>query len=233
MNLEVYCDEAYPDLLSSCTPEANYLTIGSLWLIGELRDEVKAEIKEIRQKHNVWGEIKWSKISPSRLEFYIDLIELFMGYDTDHVQFRCIAVDRTKLNSVFCDGDYELGFYKFYYQLLRHQISSHNTYRVFCDIKSNRDSQRLQTLMRALSDANVLANIECVQALPSKEVVLIQLTDLLLGSASSRLNNSLNQGTAKECVVKFFEERLGRTLAPTNHDERKFNLFEFKPQEMR
>ena len=230
MNFEVYCDEAYTDLLSSRTPEARYLTIGSLWLIGELRDKIKAEIKKIREKHDVWGEIKWSKISPSRLEFYLDLIELFMDYDTDHVQFRCIAVDRTKLNCVIYNGDYELGFYKFYYQLLRHQIFSHNTYRVFCDIKSNRGNQRLQTLMRALNNANFLANIECVQALPSKEVVLIQLADLLLGSASSRLNNTLSKGTAKECVVKSLEKRLGRTLAPTNHDERKFNLFEFKLQ---
>ena len=63
-----------------------------------------------------------------------------------------------------------------------------------------------------------------IQALPSKEVALIQLTDLLLGAASSRANRTLNGGTAKEGVVKALEQRLGIVLGPTTVGNNKFNL---------
>ncbi len=32
MDIDVYCDEVYPDLFSSKNPQAQYLFIGSLWL---------------------------------------------------------------------------------------------------------------------------------------------------------------------------------------------------------
>ena len=35
MEIEAYCDEAYPDLFSSSAPQAKYLVIGSLWLKSE------------------------------------------------------------------------------------------------------------------------------------------------------------------------------------------------------
>ncbi len=224
MQFEVYCDEAFPDLFTSEKPKARYLMIGSLWLPAELRDEVKAKIAMLRERHNAWGEIKWSKVSPSRLGFYLDLVEMFFGYG-NQVRFRCIGVDRDQSDVDLHDGDQELGFYKVYYQVLHHWILDFNTYRIFCDLKTNRDNQRFQKLKRVLGNANLSADVECVQALPSKQVVLIQLTDLLLGAASSRINETLRRGTAKESVVLDLEERLGRRLAPTYRSERKFNIF--------
>ena len=114
MQFEVYCDEAFPDLFTSEKPQGQYLMIGSLWLQSELRDEVKAKIKILREKHNAWGEIKWTNVSPSRIGFYIDLIEMFVGYG-DKMRFRCIAADQRQVNRNFHHGDHELGFYKFYY----------------------------------------------------------------------------------------------------------------------
>lgn len=225
MQFEVYCDEAFPDLFTSEKPKAQYLMIGSLWLPSELREEVKAKVKTLREKHNAWGEIKWTKVSPSRMGFYIDLIEMFVGYG-DKMRFRCIAVDQSQVNLNLHDGDHELGFYKFYYQVLHHWILDFNTYRIFCDLKSNREPQRFGELRKVLDNANLSADVECVQALPSKEVVLIQLTDFLLGAASSRINRTLREGSTKEAVVLELEQRLGRKmLGPTYRSERKFNIF--------
>lgn len=55
MKFEVYCDEANPDVLTSANPRARYLMIGSLWLPEELRDEIKARIGTLRQRHQAWG----------------------------------------------------------------------------------------------------------------------------------------------------------------------------------
>lgn len=223
MQFEIYCDEAFPDLFTSERPQARYLMIGSLWLPAEFREDLKIKIKQLREKHNAWGEIKWSKVSPSKLLFYNELIDLFFEYG-DNLRFRCIAVDREQVNLALHAGDHELGFYKFYYQVLHHWILDFNTYTIFCDTKSNRERDRLHELKRVLGNANLSASISCVQALPSKEVALIQMADLLLGAASSRMNETLREGSAKEKLVIALENRLGR-LQPTLRGARKFNIF--------
>ncbi|MGB4247146.1 MAG: DUF3800 domain-containing protein [Pseudohongiellaceae bacterium] len=227
MKFEVYCDEANPDVLTSANPRAQHLMIGSLWLPEELRSEIKSRVIALRERNQAWGEIKWSKVSPNRVNFYVELIDLFFAYG-DNLRFRCIAVDRTQFNLALHDNDGELGFYKFYYQLLHHWILDFNDYSIFCDIKSNRDPKRLPVLAQCLSYANLTSSIDSIQSLPSHEVVLIQLCDLLLGAASSRINKTLNEGTAKESVVERIESALGRQLAPTNKSEEKFNIFKIR-----
>lgn len=229
MKFEVYCDEALPDVFTSEHPRARYLMIGSLWLPAALREDAKDKIGRLRERHKVWGEMKWTKISPAKAPFYAELIDLFMSYGMD-MRFRCIAVDRTQVNMALHGHDGELGFYKFYYQLLHHWILDFNAYRVFCDLKINRDRSRLSTLKTCLNYANGSATISDVQSLPSQEVVLIQLCDVLLGAVSSRLNETLKAGSAKEAVVKQLETRLDLRgmLAATGAAEKKFNIFKIR-----
>jgi len=227
MNFEVYCDEAHPDVFTSTKPRAQFLMIGSLWLPASLRNEIKQKVLLLREQHNTWGEIKWSKVSPNRKDFYIGLVDLFYNY-ADDLRFRCIAVDREQVNLKLHNNDGELGFYKFYYQLLHHWILDFNEYRIFCDAKTNRDLKRLPVLKRCLTRANLTSKISDIQSLHSREVVLIQLCDLLLGAASSRLNGTLQEGAAKTSVVERLEEKLGKQLAPTHKAEEKFNIFQIR-----
>ncbi|MCL1499937.1 hypothetical protein A7D16_07130 [Xanthomonas nasturtii] len=227
MRFEVYCDEANPDVLTSASPRARYLMIGSLWLPQEVRNELKSRIGDLRKRHEAWGEIKWSKVAPNRRDFYVELVDIFFAYG-ENLRFRCIAVDRTQIDLSLHDDDAELGFYKFYYQLLHHWILDFNDYRIFCDAKSNRDSKRLPVLAQCLSRANLSSNIESVQSLPSNEVVLIQMCDLLLGAASSKINSTLTPNTAKFTVVSRIESALGRELGSTSKGEEKFNIFKIR-----
>lgn len=229
MRFEIYCDEANPDVLTSGKPRVQHLMIGSLWLPAELREVLKQEINELRHRYQTWGEIKWRKASPSRRDFYLSLSDLFFSRG-ENIRFRCIAVDHTQLDMALHEGDGELGFYKFYYQLLHHWILDFNEYKIFCDIKSNRDPKRLPVLARCLSRANLSSTISGVQSLPSSEVVLIQFCDLLLGAASSRINGTLGEGTVKAEFVERLEQGLGRRLAPTHKTEEKFNIFKIRLQ---
>lgn len=90
MKFEVYCDESRPDLFTSKNPPAKYMVIGSLWLCADDRAEFKTAIHALRDKHRVGGEFKWRKVSPSRVEFYKDLLNWFVDVD-DRLRFRCIA----------------------------------------------------------------------------------------------------------------------------------------------
>lgn len=225
MKIEVYCDEAYPDLFSSQNPQVRYMIIGSLWLRAEDRTLYKNEIHKLRDQYKIGGEFKWRKVSASKLEFYRALIAWFCEQG-ENLRFRCIAIDNTKINLVrFHDNDQELGFYKFYYQLLHHWIHDFNEYSVFCDYKSNRKGDRLPILKRCLRNANLSANVSNVQAVRSKESVLIQLTDVLIGIASQRLNKKKTRLSAKQEVMLYFEELLGREISPTRLGEKKYNTF--------
>jgi hypothetical protein len=147
------------------------------------------------------------------------------------MRFRCIAVDREKINlAEFHNGDGELGFYKFYYQLLHHWIFDFNEYRFFCDLKTSRSSTRMAELRRVLSNANISAKISDVQSLPSGQLVLMQLCDILLGAANSRLNAGAPASAAKLAIVERVEAGLGRQISPTWKSEEKFNVFKINLQ---
>lgn len=230
MKFDVYCDESRPDLLSSSKSQARFMVIGSLWLPTENREEFKESIHRLRDIHKIGGEFKWQKVSPSRLYFYQDLVDWFASQG-ERLRFRCIAVEQEKINLLhFHDNDQELGFYKFYYQMLHHWILDCNEYAVFCDFKQNRLRNRLHVLQRCLDLSNLSSSITNIQSVRSEESVLIQLTDVLTGAAAARLNGKLQPGSAKEMVVSRLEAGIGRAIAPTARCEQKLNVFQIHLQ---
>lgn len=100
-----------------------------------------------------------------------------------------------------------------------------NQYQIFCDLKTNRDLTRLKVLKDCLKNSNLSADINQIQGLPAKKIVLIQLTDLFLGMASAKMNNTLTIGGAKEKLVQKMENSLGKIIEPTYRAENKFNIF--------
>src|SRR6185369_5703945 len=175
MRFEVYCDENNQDVLTQKPRNhIRYLTIGSLWTPAELRTEAKIKIKEIKEKHKRFGEIKWRKVSPSGKEFYKDLLDLFLSYGKE-MRFRCIAVEADKVDWALHEGNRELGFYKFYYQMLHHWILDFNEYAIFCDRKTNTNKREMQELRHVLECSNLSSQIVQVQALPSNHVALMQM----------------------------------------------------------
>lgn len=231
MKFEVYCDESSPDVFTSRSERrVRFLMIGSLWLPAELRQDLKNEIATLKDSHRVGGQIKWQKVSPSRQSFYTELTELFVQHGDD-LRFRCIAVDKDKLDfKLYHEEDRELGFYKFYYQMLHHWILDFNDYQIFCDIKTNAKSDRLHDLQKCLQNANLSASISSVQAVPSSESALVQFADFLLGATNARMNDLLREGSTKKAVVEHLESLLNRPrLTATGRQEHKFNVFEIEP----
>jgi hypothetical protein len=229
MNIDVYCDESQSDVFASKGDSAKFLVIGSVWLERSQTTAFKQAIHILRERHKIGPEFKWSKVSRSRLRFYEDLISWFFGLGVE-LRFRCIVVAKDQVDLVkFHQGDAELGFYKFYYQLLHHWIDDFNDYRIFCDYKRDRLSDRLQTLGRALDASNFTASITSIQWVRSDESVLIQLSDFLTGLVSSSLNGTAPAGSAKSQIIAHVEERLGRKLDHTPSSEKKFNIFRIQP----
>ena len=224
MKFLVYCDETLPDLFTTTKTIDKRLMIGSLWIEAELKDNFKEKIKELRVKYNCWGEIKWTKVSVSKETFYLELVDLFFSYGMQ-ARFRVIGINPKQVNWAMHGNDRELGFYKFYYFLLEKWLHDFNEYTIYCDSKVNRDLSRLNKLHEILETATWNANIKRVQALPSNEVVLIQIADLFLGATSAKVNAITHTNKAKINLIAHIEKHLGRQIGPTTMSEQKWNLF--------
>lgn len=225
MDIEIYCDESNQQLLSSTKPTQNrFFLIGGLWLPSAKRGLFKEGIAKIKRTENCFGEAKWSAVCPSKLSFYIRLVDFFFeqGYD---LRFRCIVVDSQKVDlHKYHQADQELGFYKFCYQLLKNWIEDFKDYYIFVDCKTNRMPNRLQILQRFLREGNLLANVHSVQALPSNQLVLLQVADVLLGAVAAKFNRSV-KSKAKAALINRIEHHLNHEIMPTSRTVRKFNVF--------
>jgi hypothetical protein len=229
MRIEVYCDESRPEL--AAPPAAAHgekkLLIGGLWIEGSVRRELKGAIRDLRDKHKVGAEFKWNRVSPSRLEFYRGVVDVFFQ---SPARFRCLVLPAAKLDAdAYHDGDAELMFYKFYYQLLRHWIYPGNEYRIFVDEKRNRVRTRVHELGRVLHNASIGARIASTQALPSHEMDILQLVDVLTGVVGFHFTPG--QSSAKLGLVARAEHYLGKKIGPTGREEGKFNVFCWQPGE--
>lgn len=228
MEYEIYCDESRLDVFTSKNNHSNFMVIGGLWLMKEDREVFKKDIEAFRAKYSCFGEIKWNKVSTSKLEFYLNLIDYFFDKG-EELRFRCIVIDKTKIDlALYHKSDAELSFYKFYYQLLHHWIMDFNTYSIYLDTKTNRVHDRLKTLHKCLISSHITSTIKKVQALPSDEVIFIQLVDLLSGAVSAKFNEDV-KGKNKKLIIQKIEERLTHEVMPTSRDYSKFNIFKIDP----
>lgn len=223
MNYEVYCDESCLEALNNKTAH-DYIGIGGIWVPAEYREILKENLKKIKERHGINGELKWNKLSPAFYNCYKEIIDYF--FSTESIRSRVILIKSDIVdNYKFHQSDAELSFYKFYYQLLQHWILDFNKYSIFVDHKVNRDKSRLNLLKRILEHSNITSLIRNVQALPSEESLGIQLADIITGLVTAKFN-SQNTSKAKLSLINYIEEtHLKHSIAPTSKGVDKFNIF--------
>ena len=221
MKYEIYCDESCWEALYDKSAH-QYAAIGGVWIPATFRKEAKAIINGLKNKYGFHGEMKWNHICPKTLDMYVDLINQF--FDHEELRFRAICIKSSNVNhDRFNAGSGELGFYKFYFQLIHHWMIMGNSYQVFVDYKTNGYQYRVQELGIILSNAST-AELEQIQALPSEQSAMIQLADVLTGAVASAFNDNLTS-PAKRQFRNALEQRLGHGITGTPVTENKFNVF--------
>ena len=228
MHYEIYCDERCPDLLSSKRISKNeHIVIGGVWIEKNKRDKYKRSFKKIREDNHFYSEVKWRYVSPSRLNFYLEMVDLFFKTG---MRFRSIVIKSEDIDlDTYHKSDPELGFYKFYYQLLYHWIENSNSYNIFLDFKQNRLKNRIKKLEEVLINACPSSKIVCVQSIKSKDSIFIQMADMLIGAVGYSIDK-YSTSSSKIRLIKRIEEYLKHPIRPTPKYEKKFNIFkiEFK-----
>lgn len=230
MKIELYCDESRQDLFNnkkSITENNRYICIGGLWIESDVREEIKNNIKVLQEKYKIFGEFKWKTVTPSKYSFYEELIDLFFNYNNS-MRFRCVVIDATKVDmDTYNNSDSELGFYKFYYQLLTYWINNKNQYKIYTDYKVNRKNDRLNELKDVLNNkVRSLNTVQLIQAINSKESLLLQLEDVLMGAVAYKYNyRDAGTAIAKNKLIKKIEEILDAKITDNNKYNSKFNIF--------
>lgn len=213
----IYCDE-------SCHLENDHKKYMLLGSVSSAYNQVKRHnerIKDLKEKHHFYGEIKWSNVSSSQFQFYKELTDYF--FDTD-LRFRAVIVDKSKIKNGEHQQDYDTFYYKMYYYLLNHNKNSMYTYNVYLDIKDDLSATKVNKLKEILNTRfGVFRNVQNIR---SHESTILQLADFIMGAISYNLNDTEKKVTAKTQIIEKLRHHSLQTLDLTSgYKESKFNLF--------
>jgi len=231
MEYNVYCDE-------SCHLEndnINVMVLGAVYCPKNKLAKINEEIKQIKNKHNLKShtEIKWNKISPNKLQLYLDIIDFF--FDNDELRFRCLVIpDKKLLNHEAFSQTHNEWYYKMYFSMLSVIFEpNEHKYNVYLDIKDTNSYRNTNKLHDICCHSNYDFSkeiIEKIQSVRSFECQIIQLTDILIGALAYK-NRGLNTSSAKTSIVNKIIERSGYSLTKsTLLKEPKFNCFFWNAQ---
>jgi len=228
----IYCDE-------SCHLEHDrqkVMLLGAIWCPFEKARETAQAIRAIKEKHGLGRdfEIKWTKVSPGKIDFYIDLIDYFFAEPDLH--FRALIVaDKDRLQHKVYDQSHDEWYFKMYFTMLKAIFRPNASYRIYLDIKDTRSAPKVRKLQDVLcNNAYDFSReiIQKVQTVRSHEVEQIQLADLMIG-AVAYANRNLSGSSAKQQLVELIREHSGYSLTrSTLYREDKLNLFRWTAQEL-
>ena len=225
--INIYCDES--NHLEA--DGISVMVLGAIYAPIEKVRQANVRIQEIKKKHKIspTNEIKWVKVSKSKIDFYLDVVDYF--FDNDDLHFRAIVVNKESLDHERFKQTHDDFYYKMYFELLSKILDPQHTYNIYPDIKDTRGSRKIKKLKEVLSnnmydfDGRIVQRIQLVR---SHEIQLLQLTDLLIG-AMQFLNRSDVKSEAKHTIVERMKVRSGYDLLKsTLVREPKTNIFYWK-----
>ena len=230
----VYCDESC-HLEKDSSPA---MILGAMYCLAENKQQIYTDIRDIKKKHNIstFFEIKWTKVSESKIEFYLELLDYF--WKNQELLYRgLVASGKHSLNhDKYNDGDYDLWYYKMYYRMLDPVISPNNKYHIMVDIKDTRGGKRVAKLREVLCN-NIYdfkkEVIDQIGQINSRESEILQLADLINGALAFYHRGLLDNPDSNLGKIKFVRELQKHVNLDNNtkYDERKFNLFIWEPKE--
>ena len=239
--INIYCDESC-HLQNDKEP---VMVIGAVYCPIEKKEEIFERLYSFKLKHNLipknkkndnenrtYYELKWNKVSKSKIEYYKDVINYF--FDDDDLQFRVLVVsNKSAIDYEKFNHTHDTFYYKMYFGMLKAILNPENSHHIYIDIKDTRSKEKVHKLEQVLRNDKYDYSkeiIKKVQQVRSHEVEILQLTDLLVG-ATAYVNRGLANSKAKNELINLIKRRSKYSLTKsTLLKERKFNVFIWEPQ---
>lgn len=228
MLYNVYCDE-------TCHLEndsSNVMVLGAVWCPQVKLKEINNRIRKIKERNHISEtmEMKWTKISPSKVDLYEDLVNYF--FDDDDLHFRGVIIpNKAELNHEKYHQTHDMWYYKMYFEMLKVIFSPTDHYEVYIDIKDTNSFRRAEKLREVCCNSMYdfsQSVIHRLQPIRSDEVQIMQIVDILIGAIGYEnrifLDGSIRSKAKKE-IVDLVKNRSGYTLRKTTLlREEKVNL---------
>ena len=235
--INIYCDES-THLLADNMP---FLVLGGISCPQSKTREIAKRLFEIKEKHQMDHnfEIKWTKVSNGKLEFYKDLVDYF--FDDDDLGFRVVVASKDNLQHEKFNQTHDDWYYKMMFYLIRGLLKPSAHTNIYLDKKDTRGGAKIQKLHDVIAnschdfDKKIIQKIQIVE---SHHVIQLQLADLILGAVNyaNRINYTDKAkitltNKAKLALVDRIKDRSGYVLTKsTLPSEEKFNVFVWQPQ---
>ena len=229
MLYNVYCDE-------TCHLEhdgINDMVIGAVWCPQDKLRGINQRIRTIKLRNGISpsAELKWTKISPAKVQVYKDIIDYF--FNDDDIHFRAIIIpDKSKLNHQAFHQTHDEWYYKMYFDMLKVILSPTEQYEIYIDIKDTHSYQKVQKLKEVCSKSmydfsqNIIRRLQPIR---SDEIQIMQLVDILIGAIGYEnriFEDGFVKSQAKLEVIDLIKRRSNYSLTrSTLLREDKCNLF--------
>jgi hypothetical protein len=186
-----YCDE-------SGISNDRYTVVGGLCVHRSNVQEMIDTIAAFRTKHNMFRELKWTKITNDKASAYLDLVNYFFALNNNNrCHFHSVIFDSHQWNhNKYNNGDSDIGLSKLYYQVIHHKVcrtcAPHGS--IFVRVDHRNSSTSLNDLRgmlnaAALRDYGLSTNpIKSVESCDSKACDILQMNDVILGAVCAARN---------------------------------------------
>lgn len=205
------------------------MCVGGLYVEEENWKELSAKIKQLKLKHHSPTELKWNKVSSSRMPLYKALIDFF--FEQKSLKFSALLIKHKENinNERYNSGDHNIFYYKAMFYLIRDFQSSH-LYKVYMDIKDNRGKARLNVLSRVLNRVCGMNKYIYFQNIRSEGSQFIQLTDFFIGAIVYKQRGDIEkQSEIKNEIIKYIEHKSGYSITESTPPwENKFKIWDFQ-----
>ena len=244
----IYCDE-------SCHLIADgiqFMSLGCVWCSAARTPEISRRIREIKGKHGLLKtsnlpnsgvplfEIKWTKVSLAKIDFYKEITDYF--FDNDDLHFRAALIDKQQLRHDLHSQTHDEWYYKMLFRVLEPIIDPEKAYSVYLDIKDTQSEikrKQLEQVIRNVRHDHTRTILQRIQQIRSNESEIMQIADLLLGALTyhNRIKSgnlpapSLQQNGKLQLVARIRQRSQKSLEATTWLRESKFNILRWQPRE--
>lgn len=187
----IYIDE-------SSQTKHRYLVLGGLIVPIDVVEKLQASLLGAKLPELPQGELKWTKVSRTKLKAYQRVVEVVLSnsFVKMGVQFHCLVVDTTKIkDAIYNQGSRDVGFNKEIYQLCMKFLRLHSgkLLHVYLDRRETPNPlEELRAILNFGARKKGISNEWPFRRLhfrDSKDCIIMQTADVILGSLAFQLNN--------------------------------------------
>lgn len=238
MIYHIFCDESRQN-------GERYMVLGGIIIPQETINTFNLTMQKFRDEQKMHAELKWSKVSEQKVSEYKRFVDYFFALNnTNKIHFSSLVIDTHQVNHKKFSGNYETGFYKFYYQLLLNcfgvgYLNEKNDVRFIIHLDYRNSKYKLSDLKDILNKG-IRKKLKIttdraisLQPINSKNSEVLQIADIIIGAIGYNKNGYeliIGSNAAKITLAKHIAQSAGLNDLKNNtgYGVVRFKIWNFK-----